>query len=86
MAPRADLWQALNEMTLKLGCHEKRLLLDGYKIATEAYAHAVRELQTKMGTTDRSAYEESRKIAEDARFQSERVRCELEDHVLDHGC
>jgi hypothetical protein len=67
-------------------CAEKRLLLDGYKVATGAYGHAVRELHAKMGTTDWAAYDELRKIAEDARHQSERARRVLEQHIWDHGC
>jgi hypothetical protein len=67
-------------------CAEKRLLLDGYKVATSAYGHAVRELHAKMGTTDWAVYDELRKIAEDARHQSERARRILEQHIWDHGC
>lgn len=57
-----------------------------YKIATEAYAHAVRKLRAETGTDDLFAYEDWRKIAEDARLQSERARRELEEHIWNHGC
>ena len=67
-------------------CPQKRLLLDGYKIATESYAHAVRQLRAKMGTTERPAYEDLRMGAEDAREQSEQSRRELEAHVQYRGC
>ena len=35
---------------------QKRLLLDRYKIATEAYAHSVRMLRAKIGTIALSEY------------------------------
>jgi hypothetical protein len=67
-------------------CPEKRLLLDGYKIATEVYGHSVRQLHAKMGTTDWSAYDDLQKIAEDACKQSKLAHRELEAHIWDHGC
>jgi hypothetical protein len=67
-------------------CKEKVSLLDAYKIATAAYARAVRELQKNIGTSGRSAYEDLRRIMDDARIQSESSRIELEKHVRAHGC
>jgi hypothetical protein len=69
-----------------MACEQKSFLLNAYKIATTAYSRAVRELQKNIGITERGAYQDLRKIVDDARLQSERSRLELEQHVRFHDC
>lgn len=63
---------------------EKTCVAGGYKVTTKAYGRAVLELHGKMGSIYWS--DDLRKIAIDAREQSERARRELEEHAVDHGC
>jgi hypothetical protein len=69
-----------------MACEEKRLLVEAYKITTAAYSFAVRKLHANIGTAGHDYYRDLRKIADDARSQSERSRIELEDHICSHGC
>jgi hypothetical protein len=70
----------------KVGCAEKQVLLEKYKIATETYARKVSELRPKTGTIERAEYERWRNRTEESRYLSEHARRELEEHIWDHGC
>lgn len=71
---------------MPVGCAEKRLLLDSYKITTEAYAHSVRMLRAKIGTSEVSEYEAMKMFSETCRPESERARRELEGHSCGRDC
>jgi hypothetical protein len=69
-----------------MACEEKTRLMGEYETATKNFAGAVTELQRKMGTSQRAAYEGLRRVSDDARAKSEVARLALEAHIEEHGC
>ena len=67
-------------------CVEKQRLAMEYDSETTKFAAAVSDLQQKMGTSPKSAYERLSRAADEARVKSERARLALEQHVAAHGC
>jgi hypothetical protein len=67
-------------------CGEKRLLLDRYKIATQAYAHSVRMMRARIGTVELSEYESMRRFSETCRLETQQARGELEAHSCGQDC
>jgi hypothetical protein len=81
IAPRVP-WQS----RIVVPCAEKKLLLDKYKITTEAYAHSVRMMRARIGTVELSEYESMRRFSETCRLETERARGELEAHSCGQDC
>jgi hypothetical protein len=69
-----------------MACYEKVALLEASTSATQFYSYAVGKLQIARSTAVTGAYEDAKRISEDARQQCEATFRELENHRADHGC
>lgn len=69
-----------------MNCDEKQRLLKAYETAATRFSEAVTDWHQKVGVSAQDDYQELRRIAEQARLDSERARGELEAHAKSHGC
>jgi hypothetical protein len=69
-----------------MACEQKARLTAAYEAAAKRFSAAVTELQRKMGTSPRAAYQRLMLASEDARTQAERARIALEEHIGKHDC
>jgi hypothetical protein len=67
-------------------CEQKVRLLDAYRNATKHYSFAVDQLQSVRATASKSAYEDARRISEEARMECNAALMALEEHILTHDC
>jgi hypothetical protein len=64
---------------------EKRTgLVADYDEATAEFLEAIREVQRKLGTSQRKEYERLDRVANEARVRSEHARLAVEQHIPAH--
>jgi hypothetical protein len=57
-----------------------------YEAATAAFSEAVKEMNRRIGTSPKVAYQQLERISAEARVKSEQTRLALEQHIAAHNC
>ena len=69
-----------------MACEEKRTLVAMYQQAAQKYSNAVTELNRKIGTSSKVAYEALYRMTEALRIDALQAQEALEKHVAAHHC
>jgi hypothetical protein len=67
-------------------CSEKAKLLEAYTNARRFYFYAAALFQSARAEDNQAAYEDAKRISDDAREQCNMACQELERHTATHGC
>jgi hypothetical protein len=67
-------------------CPEKATLIETYTNARRLCLYAFKLLRDARAKGSREAYEDAKRISEDAHNQCDAARRELEMHITRHGC
>ena len=67
-------------------CEAREHLLRAYRNDVKLYTFAVRCLHGQRSTVGMAAYEDLKRLSEDARKQCQASFAQLEDHTFKHGC
>ena len=71
---------------LQMPCQQKAVLMDTYINATKFYSFAVDQLKSERASARNHAYDDVKRLSEDAHEQCRAALDALEDHASLHGC